>query len=93
MTAWAILDLCARRGVRLVPTGNGFKASGPAGARAELKRLVLSHKAEILAILRAAEQPGGRPLMPVDSPTEEWHRDWRGQPVDLWSLRKPEGLQ
>jgi hypothetical protein len=106
VTTWAILDLCARRGVRLVPDGNGFKAFGPADARAELKRLVLSRKAEILAILRSAQQPGGRPLMPVGLPNEEWHRDWRGRPVNLHGLRpgengrplifvcpRPEGVQ
>jgi len=85
--------LCARRGVQLVPDGNGFKAHGPVSARRELKALVLSRKAEILAILRSQGQPGARPVMPPDVPGQEWHRDWRGQPVNLWGLRKPEGLQ
>ena len=51
MTARVVLDLCARRGVRLEPNGNGFRAYGPPDARAELKPLVLAHKREILGIL------------------------------------------
>jgi hypothetical protein len=77
----------------LEPDGNGFKAHGPADARAELKPLVLHHKAEILDILRSQGQPGARPIMPPDGPGEEWHRDFLGRPVNLAGLRKPAGLQ
>lgn len=106
MTAWSVLDRCSRLGVRLVPNGNGFKVYGPDEARADLKPLVLHHKAEVLAILRAAEA-GGRPVMPVDEPGKsDWHRDYLGRLVNLFGLRpgadgrppificpRPEGVQ
>ena len=105
-TAWGVLDLCARRGVRLERNGNGFKAFGPAEARADLKPLVLRHKAEILNLLRAAEA-GCRPLIPVDEPGKSvWYRDVFGRPVNLHGARpgeagrppifvcpRPEGVQ
>jgi len=90
--AWALIDLAARKGLTLRADGKLLRVTGPEAARAELRGELKAHKVEILAALRAAEL-GGRPLLPPDGPGQEWHRDWRGQPVNLWGLRKPEGLQ
>lgn len=92
MTAWALMDLAARKGLTLAADGARLKVTGPATARAELRDALKDRKAEILALLRAAEQ-GGRPVMPPDGPGQEWHRDWQGRPVNLWPVRNPGGIQ
>jgi len=91
MTAWTLLDLCARRGLTVTREGSNLRVTGPAAARAELKDKLRSFKAEIVAILQAAEQPGARPLMPVDGPGAEWHRDALGRPCNLFGKRKGGG--
>ena len=93
MSAWGIMDLAARKGLTLKPDGNLLRVTGPAAARAELRNALKDHKSEILLLLRAAEK-GGRPAMPPDEPGKaEWHRDWQGQPANLWPVRNPGGVQ
>jgi hypothetical protein len=105
MTAASVLALCAARGVRLEPAGDGFRVHGPKSARAELKPLVLEHKAELLDLLKRPALPGTtgttitttpvttaptRRALPPDGPQERWAYDWRGRPVNLFGLRPGE---
>jgi len=93
-SAWALMDLAARKGLTLRADGNLLRVDGPTAARAELRNALKDHKAEILAILRSQGQPGARPVMPPDEPGRaEWHRDYRGEPVNLWPVRNPGGVQ
>jgi hypothetical protein len=93
MTASALLAHCARLGCGITVTSKGdeLRVRGPKDARAELKPLVLEHKAALLALLRSPGLPGtastttsttARGLAP--SPTHQ--RDWAGRWVDLAGL-------
>lgn len=80
MTAIEVLSMCRARGVELVADGGRIVLRGPQAARDELRPLVAGHKMELLAVLR-----GSRTVIPTClGPT--WHKDWRGQWVDLAGL-------
>jgi len=50
------MALCAARGLRLSPAGDGVRINGPEDARAEFREVIRQHKAEVLAALRAQRQ-------------------------------------
>ena len=56
MTASAIIALCAARGLRLAPAGDGVHVSGPKAIRDELREVVRQHKTELVGLLRAQRQ-------------------------------------
>ena len=56
MTAASIITLCASRGLRLSPAGDGVRINGPEDARAEFREVIRQHKAEVLAASRAQRQ-------------------------------------
>jgi len=93
MTGASVLALCDSRGVTLTLEGNGFRAAGPKSAREELKPLVLEHKAEIVALLRAPDPaPTTGEQVTSSSPTSasssphRWARGPFGEQVDLFGL-------
>lgn len=102
MTALALLDACARRGVTLAPEGDAIRVRGPRKARDELLPAIRSLKPELLDVLKRptlpsttvavpARVPGTRPPRPSDSPGEQWEANWRGDWVNLFGLRRPVG--
>ncbi|MGB8293883.1 MAG: hypothetical protein WCG85_00500 [Polyangia bacterium] len=56
MTAASIITLCASRGLRLSPAGDGVRVDGPKEARAELRETIREHKTELVSLLRAQRQ-------------------------------------
>jgi hypothetical protein len=90
LSALSLLRLCQTRGVELVPDGGRIILRGPKAARDQLRSLVADHKMGLLAVLKAPPTPSTTAL-PPDQPGQEWHRDWRGMPVNLFGLRKPQG--
>jgi hypothetical protein len=56
VTAASIIALCASRGLRLAPAGDGVRVDGPAAVRAELREMIRQHKAEVLALLHSQRQ-------------------------------------
>jgi hypothetical protein len=90
ISSLSVLRLCQFRGVQLVPDGRRLVLRGPQRARDELRDLVREHKLELLAIL-AAPPSATTTALPPDGPGACWARDWRGRPVNLAGLRKPQG--
>jgi hypothetical protein len=56
LTAASIIALCASRGLRLSPAGDGVRLVGPKDARAELREAIREHKAELVSLLRSQRQ-------------------------------------
>ena len=56
MNAAALLTLCASRGLRLSPAGDGVRVVGPKDARAELREPIRQHKQELVTLLRGQRQ-------------------------------------
>jgi len=75
MTAAALLAACARLGITLTVEGKGIRVRGPAHVRDQMLPEIRRLKPELLKVLREAGCPG---------PT--WHKNWRGQWVDLAGL-------
>jgi hypothetical protein len=90
LSTLAVLRLCQTRGVVLVPDRGRLILRGPQRARDEPRDLVRENKLELLAVL-AAPPAATTTALPPDGPGQEWHRDWRGRPVNLAGLRKPQG--
>ena len=56
MTASALLTLCASRGLRLAPAGDGVRVVGPKDTRTDLREAIREHKTELVSLLRAQRQ-------------------------------------
>jgi hypothetical protein len=53
VTAASIITLCASRGLRLSPAGDGVRVDGPKAVRDELRESIREHKKELASLLRA----------------------------------------
>jgi len=56
VTAEALLTLCASRGLRLSPAGDGVRVVGPKDARTELREAIREHKTELVSLLHSRRQ-------------------------------------
>jgi hypothetical protein len=50
------MALCAARGLRLSPAGDGVRVVGPKDARTELREAISQHKVELVSLLRGRRQ-------------------------------------
>jgi len=102
MTAAALLETCARHGVSLAVEGDALRVRGPRPVRDELLPKIRELKPQLLAMLKRSALRGATAAAPTttaprapkpfpDGPGHEWHRDWRGQWVNLFGLRPTGG--